>query len=70
MQIYAVEYTQNKSHVAVVRSIRTVAVKISSINDSRDFQKTQNMHNSASRYKLDTNGKNLKTLIYKAKLIF
>jgi len=28
--------------------------------------KIRNMHNSAFRYKLDTNGESLKTLIYKA----
>ena len=57
-------------HVAVVRNTRTVAVENSNINDSRDFTKTQNMHNSAFRYKLDTSGKILKTLIYKGEYIF
>ena len=58
MQICAVEYTQNKSHMEVVRNIRTVAVKVNNINDLQDFTKPQNMHNSAFRYKLDTSCKN------------
>ena len=51
------KWTNFKIHVAVVRSIRIVVVEINSINDSRDFKKTQNMHNSAFRYKIDTNSK-------------
>ena len=65
-----VEYTRNKSHVAVVKNIRTVAVEISNIKGLQDFAKTQNMHNCAFRYKLDTSDKILKALIYKGKLIF
>jgi len=45
-------------HVAVVRSIKIVAVKTNNINGLQNFYKTQNMHNFAFRYKLDTNGKN------------
>jgi hypothetical protein len=47
----------NHVHVAVVRSIRTVAVETNDINDLRDFEETRNMHNSAFRYKLDTSCK-------------
>ena len=65
-----VEYTQNKSHVAVVKSIRTVAVKTNNINGLQDFTKSQNMHNSVFRYKLDTSSKICKALIYKSKHIF
>lgn len=50
--------------MAVVRSIRIAAVKISNIKGLQDFTKTQNMHNCAFRYKLDTSGKILKALIY------
>ena len=53
-----VEYRQNKSHVALVKNIKTVAVETNSINGLQDFLKTENMHNSAFRYKLDTNRKN------------
>ena len=49
-----------KGHVAVVRSIKTVAVEISNIKRLLDFIKTQNMHNSAFRYKLDTSMKKCK----------
>ena len=57
-------------HVAVVRSTKTVVVKNSKIKGLRDFTKTQNMHNSALRYKLDTSRKVLKILIKKDKLVF
>ena len=59
-----------KGHVAVERSIRTVEVKTNNNNGSRGFTKSQNMHNSAFRYKLDTSSKNLKALIYKENHIF
>ena len=36
------------------KNIRIVAVKTNNINGLRGFTKTQNMHNSAFRYKLDT----------------
>ena len=52
-----VEYRQNKSHVALVKNIKTVAVETNSINGLQDFLKTENMHNSAFRYKLDTSCK-------------
>jgi hypothetical protein len=39
------------------RNIRTAMVETSNINVLLDFAKTQNMHNSAFRYKLDTNSK-------------
>ena len=39
MLISVVEYTQNKSHVAVVKNIRTVAVEISNINGLQDSAK-------------------------------
>jgi len=42
MLIYAVEYTQNKSHVEVVRSTKIVMVKISNINGHRDPRMTKN----------------------------
>ena len=70
MLISVVEYSRNKSHVAVVKSIRTVAVEINSINGLQDFLKTENMHNSAFRYKLDVSNKIRKVLIYKEKLTF
>ena len=70
MLFSVVEYTQNKSLVAVVKNIRTVAVEINNINGLRDFTKTQNMHNYASRYKLDISCKISKALIYKGKHIF
>ena len=54
-----------KGHVAVVRNIRTVAEETNNINGLRGFTKSQNMHNSALRYKLDTSGKICKVLIYK-----
>ena len=57
-------------HVAVERNIRTVAVKTNNINGLQGFTKSQNMHNSAFRYKLDTNGKTFKALKYKEKHIF
>ena len=60
----------NLVHVAVVRNTKTVAVETNSINDFRNFGKTQNMHNSAFRYKLDTSGKNCKVLKNKAKRYF
>lgn len=60
----------NYYHVAVVKNIRTVAVETNNTNGLRGFTKTQNMHNCAFRYKLDTNAKICKALIYKAKLIF
>jgi len=44
--------------VALVKNIRTVAAKTNSINGLLDFSKTQNMHNSAFRYKLQ----NLKSI--------
>jgi len=53
--------------VTVERSIRTVAVETNNINGLQDFTKSQNMHNSAFRYKLDTNGKTCKVLKYKEK---
>ena len=56
--------------MAVVKSTKIVVEEINSINGLQDFQKTQNMQNCAFRYKLDTNGKSLKVLIYKAKLTF
>ena len=45
------------AHVEVVRSIRTVAVKTNNINGLLGFTKSQNMYNSAFRYKLDTSAK-------------
>ena len=48
--------------MAVVKNIRIVAVEANSINSLRGFAKSQNMHNSAFRYKLDTSGKNCKVL--------
>ena len=57
MLISVVEYSRNKNHVEVVRSIRIVAVETNSINSLQDFYKNENMHNSAFRYKLDTNDK-------------
>ena len=57
-------------HVAVERSIRTVAVKTNNTNGLQRFTKSQNMHNSAFRYKLDTSGKNCKVLKNKEKHIF
>ena len=62
MRRSVVEYRQNKSHVGLVRNIRTVVVKTSNNKGLRDFRKTQNMHNSASRYKLDTSYDFIKTL--------
>ena len=56
--------------MAVVRSIRIAAVKANNINDLQDFTKSQNMHNSAFRYKLDTSGKNCKVLKDKEKRYF
>jgi len=53
--------------VAVAKNIRTATVKTSNINGSQGFAKSQNMHNSAFRYKLDTNGKTCKVLKYKEK---
>ena len=44
-------------HVAVVKSTKTVVVETNSINGLQDFLKTENMHNSAFRYKLDTSCK-------------
>jgi len=41
-------------HVEVVKSIRTVVVETKNINGLQNFYKTQNMHNYAFRYKLDT----------------
>ena len=41
----------------VVRNIRVVVTKANDINGLRGFAKSQNMHNSAFRYKLDTNSK-------------
>ena len=41
-------------HVAVERSIRHAAAETSSIKGLRGFVKTQKVHNSAFRYKLDT----------------
>ena len=38
----------------VVKSIRTVVVETKNINGLQNFYKTQNMHNYAFRYKLDT----------------
>ena len=43
--------------MAVVRSIRIAVAETSGINSLHDFCKSQNMHNSAFRYKLDTNSK-------------
>ena len=56
--------------MAVVRNTKTVAVETNSINDFRNFGKTQNLHNSAFRYKLDTSGKNCKVLKNKEKRYF
>ena len=56
IQKSGVELTKTNVHVEVEKSIRTVAVKTNNINGLRDFTKSQNMHNSAFRYKLDTNG--------------
>ncbi len=57
-------------HVTVVRSIRIVAVETSNIKRLLDFIESQNIHNSAFRYKLDTSYKNWEPLINKAKHIF
>ena len=57
MQPSVAKWTKSKSHVAVVRNIRTVATKANNINGLRGFAKSQNMHNFAFRYKLDTNSK-------------
>ena len=54
----------------VVKNTRTVAVKADNINGLQDFTKSQNMHNSVFRYKLDTSSKICKALIYKSKHIF
>lgn len=54
-------------HVEVVRNINNVVVEISNINGLRGFTKSRNMHNSAFRYKLDTNDKACKVLKYKEK---
>ena len=56
--------------MALVKSIRTVAVEANSINSLKGFAKSQNMHNSAFRYKLDTSGKNCKVLKNKEKRYF
>ena len=70
MQKSRVELGKTNVHVALVKSIRTVAVKVNNINGLQDFTKSQNMHNSAFRYKLDTSRKICKVLIYKSKHIF
>ena len=56
--------------MAVVKSTKIVVVKTNNINGLRDFAKSQNMHNSAFRYKLDTSGKNCKVLKNKEKRYF
>ena len=43
MQICAVEYTQNKSHVEVVRNTKIAVVKTSNIKSYRDLDKTKIM---------------------------
>ena len=53
MKIYA-KKVKKISHVEVVRSIKTVVVETNNVNGLQDFKQTQNMHNSAFRYKLDT----------------
>ena len=63
MLISVVEYTQNKSHVAVVKNIRIAAAEVNSINGLQDFRKTQNMHNYVFRYKLDTSCKFIKSVL-------
>jgi len=40
--------------VGQVKNIRIVAAETSNTKGLQDFAKTQNMHNSAFRYKLDT----------------
>ena len=70
MQKSGVELGKLKVHVAVVRNTKIAVVKISNTKELQDFTKTQNMHNCASRYKLDTSYKTCKVLIYKGKLIF
>ena len=57
MESRGAKWMNFKSHVAVVKNIRTVAVETNNINELQDFEKTWNMHNSAFRYKLDTNSK-------------
>ena len=54
----------------VVRNTKIAVEEINNINGLQNFYKTQNMHNCAFRYKLDTSDKILKALIYKGKLIF
>ena len=55
--LYITYILKGTEHVAVVRSTRTVAAKPNNINGLQGFAKTQNMHNSVFRYKLDTNAK-------------
>jgi len=43
--------------VEVVKNLSNVVAETNSIRELRDFVKTQNMHNSAFRYKLDTSAK-------------
>ena len=52
------------------KNIKTVAVENSNTKRLQDFVKTQDMHNCAFRYKLDTSYKNSKVLIYKEKRTF
>ena len=70
MQIREDKWTKLNVHVEVVKSTRIVAVETNNINGLRDFTKSQNMNNSAFRYKLDTSDQTWKTLIYKAELEF
>ena len=51
-------------HVEVVRNIKIAVVETNNINGLRGFTKSQNMNNSAFRYKLDTSCKILYVLIY------
>ena len=44
----------NLAHVALERSTKIVVVETSNIKGLRGFVKTQKVHNSAFRYKLDT----------------
>lgn len=52
------------------KKYRTVAVKTNNTNGLQRFTKSQNMRNSALRYKLGASYKNWKLLINKVKHIF
>ena len=57
-----VKSLKNASHVAQVRNINNVVVNSSIYKGLRGFNKNQNMHNFAFRYKLDTSCKSIKIL--------